>query len=158
MNWTRYYIPGIFIWLLQILLSDLLSIDTIRPDFIVILVLYWSIRDGSSVGVISGFIMGLFVDLSGASSFFGLSPLIYSTTGYIGGYLQGAYSKLNPFYYAIAWITIICFHFLVFCAVYYQDIWFVNPGLYWIKWIGTSAYTLSFLGILQIIVPLHTLD
>lgn len=158
MKRTKYFISGISVWLIQILISDLFSIDTIRPDFIVILVLYWSMKEGSSVGVIGGFMMGIMVDLSGASSFFGLSSLIYSTTGYLGGYLQGAYSKFNPFYFTISWIGIIFIHFLIFCTVFYQDIWSVNPGLFWTKWIGTSIYTLTFLGIFQIIYPLHKLD
>jgi len=158
MKWTNYIIQGFSIWIIQILLSDLLSIDTVRPDFIVMLVLYWSIRDGRTVGVIGGFILGLMVDLSGASSYFGLSPMIYSTTGYLSGYLKGAYLNLNPFYFTASWVGVICLHFIIFCFVFYQDIWFINPGLYWAKWIGTSLYTLSFLGIIQIIYPLHRLD
>ena len=74
MKWIEFILPGIMVWLTQLLLVDFLSINTVRPDFLIILVLYWSIKHGKSVGTLYGFIIGLSVDLSGTASFFGLSP------------------------------------------------------------------------------------
>ena len=99
--------------------------------------------------------VGSLVDLSGTATFFGLTPLIYSVTGYLGGNLAGSYSKINPFYFSITWITILAFQFLIFCGVQYQDLWFINWHLFFGKWLGTTLYTLSFAGILQFIYPLH---
>ena len=157
MKWIEFILPGIMVWLTQLLLVDFLSINTVRPDFLIILVLYWSIKHGKSVGTLSGFIIGLSVDLSGTASFFGLSPLIYTITGYLGGYLHGSYLKLNPIYFTLAWVGIISLHFLIFSVVQYQEIWNVNPSLFWMKWIATTLYTLSFTGILQVIYPMHKL-
>ena len=44
-------------------------------------------------------IFGLIFDLSGSALYFGLSPLIYSTTGYLSGNLKGLYSKINPLFF-----------------------------------------------------------
>lgn len=158
MKWTDFIFSGLLIWLAQLLLADFLSIGTIRPDFLVILVLYWSIKYGRTTGTIAGFLIGLLIDLSGTASYFGLSPLIYSVTGYLGGYLMGTYSRLNPIYFSISWIAILIFQFLIFCVFQYQDIWIINPQLFWVKWFGTTIYTLSFAGILQVIYPLHKID
>ena len=57
MKATKFIIPGILVWSLQLMLSDLLAIDTVRPDFCVILILYWSIMYGRLVGTVSGFII-----------------------------------------------------------------------------------------------------
>lgn len=155
MKWTDLVIPGLFIWLIQLLIADFLAIETIRPDFVAILVLYWAVKYGRTVGTLSGFLMGLLIDLSGTASFFGLSSMIYSITGYLGGYLMGTYSRLNPLYFSISWIAILALHFMIFCVVQYQDIWVTNPQLFFGKWIGTTLYTLSFVGILQVIFPFH---
>ena len=93
MKITKFIIPGFLVWSIQLMFSDLLAIDTVRPDFCVILVLYWSIMYGRMVGTVTGFLMGLIIDLSGTGIFFGVSPLVYSITGYLGGNLNGAYIK-----------------------------------------------------------------
>jgi rod shape-determining protein MreD len=158
MKWTDFIFSGLLIWLTQLLLVDFLSIGTIRPDLLVILVLYWSIKYGRTIGIIAGFLIGLLIDFSGTASYFGLSPLIYSVTGYLGGYLKGTYSRVNPIYFSISWVAILIFQFLIYCVVQYQDILITNPQLFWAKWLGTTIYTLSFAGILQVIYPLHKIN
>ena len=158
MKWTDFIFSGLLIWLTQLLLVDLLSIGTIRPDLLVILVLYWSIKYGRTIGIIAGFLIGLLIDFSGTASYFGLSPLIYSVTGYLGGYLKGTYSRVNPIYFSISWVAILIFQFLIYCVVQYQDILMTNPQLFWAKWLGTTIYTLSFAGILQVIYPLNKIN
>jgi len=158
MKWTDLIFSGLLIWLTQLLFTDFLSIGTIRPDFLVILILYWSIKYGRTIGTISGFFIGLLIDLSGAALYFGLSPLVYSITGYLGGYLMGTYSRLNPIYFSISWVGILVLQFLIFCVVQYQDIWIINQQLFLTKWLGTTIYTLSFAGILQVIYPLHKIN
>ena len=158
MKWTDFIFSGLLIWLTQLLLVDLLSIGTIRPDLLVILVLYWSIKYGRTIGIIAGFLIGLLIDFSGTASYFGLSPLIYSVTGYLGGYLKGTYSRVNPIYFSIYWVAILIFQFLIYCVVQYQDILITNPQLFWAKWLGTTIYTLSFAGILQVIYPLNKIN
>ena len=155
MNLNKILLTGIFVWLLQLFLADFLAINTIRPDFIVVAVLYWSLIDGRFTGIIFGFIIGLITDLSGTASFFGLSPLTYSITGYLGGSLMGKFSTTSLLYFSLAWVSILIFNFLIFSIVQYQHIFGVNNFLFWSKWLATCFYTLCFTGILQFIYPLH---
>ena len=158
MNWNKLILTGIFIWILQLLSADFLAINTIRPDFIFILVLYSSLKYGRLTGIVFGFMIGLLVDLSGTASFFGLSPLTYSITGYLGGSLIGKYSTMSLLYFSLFWIGILAFHFLIYSIVQYQHIIGVNTFLFWSKWFATCVYTLCFTGILQFIYPLHKID
>ena len=158
MNWSSLFISGSLVWIIQLTIADLFTIDTIRPDFIGILIVYWAVKYGRFLGTLSGFILGIVVDLSGSALFFGLSPLIYTFTGYLSGNLNGMYTKMNPLIYNFSWISILLIHFLIFCTIHYQEILIVDIDLFFGKWIGTSIYTISFMAILQFIVPLSRLD
>jgi len=158
MNWSNFFISGVLVWLIQLTIADLFIIDTIRPDFIGILIMYWAVKHGRFLGTLSGLIFGIIIDLSGSTLFFGLSPLIYSFTGYISGNLKGMYSKMNPLYFNIFWVTILLLHFLIFCTVNYQEILIVDLDLFFGKWLGTSIYTISFMVILQFIFPLNRIE
>ena len=158
MNWSSLFISGSLVWIIQLTIADLFTIDTIRPDFIGILIVYWAVKYGRFLGTLSGLILGIIVDLSGSALFFGLSPLIYTFTGYLSGNLNGMYTKMNPLIYNFSWISILLIHFLIFCTIHYQEILIVDIDLFFGKWIGTSIYTISFMAILQFIVPLRRID
>ena len=157
MKWINIIIMSSTVWLLQLLLSDSLSISSVRPDFCAILILYWSLIYGRTFGICSGFLFGLIVDLSGSGIFFGLSPITYTITGYLGGGLSINHTKLNQFYTSLSWIVILLFHFLVYCLIQYQDSWEFNKNIFWGKWFGTAIYTISFAGVLQFIYPIKNL-
>jgi len=158
MKWINLISLSIFVWLLQLLLSDSLSINTVRPDFCVILILYWSLYYGRTFGICAGFLFGLLLDLSGSSVFFGLSSITYTITGYLGGGLFKNRFKLNPFYFSISWVAILFFQFFVYCSVQYQDLWEINRQIFWGKWFGTSIYTISFAVVLQFIFPINKIN
>ena len=157
MKWINIISLALIVWLLQLLLSDSLSISSVRPDFCTILILYWSLFYGRTFGICSGFLLGLIVDLSGSGIFFGLSSLTYTFTGYLGGGLKNNHAKLNPFYTSLSWIGILLFHFLVYCLIQYQDLWEFSRNIFWGKWFGTAIYTISFAGVLQFIYPITNL-
>ena len=93
----------------------------------------------------------------GLISFFGLTPLIYSTTGYFCSYLKGENEKLNKIYFTSIWVIIVLIQFLIFSLIVYQYLLIQSPIQFMVKWLATSLYTLIFLGIFQIIAPLHKL-
>ena len=140
MRWINIIISALAVWFLQLLLIDSLSISSVRPDFCAILILYWSLIYGRTFGICSGFLFGLIVDLSISGIFFGLSPLIYTITGYLGGGLNINSARLNPFYTSLTWILIFFFHFFVYCLIQYQDLWEFNRKIFWGKWFGTAIY------------------
>ena len=155
MNRIKIYVFGLIILAVQILLSDFLSINGIRPDFILIFIMYNSVRFGSFHGVSLGFILGIIADLLGIGTSFGLSPLTYTLTGYILGILFYHNKIYSQNHFHLIWICIILFHFLCTTFIRYQSIVFENPVHFILLWILTSTYTLGFTGILQVINPLY---
>ncbi len=155
MKLNKIIFSGIFVWLLQLMSADLLAINTVRPDFVVIAVLYWSVKNGRLTGIVSGLLIGLLIDLSGTATFFGLSPLVYTITGYLGGNLFEKNQSVNIIYFTLGWVAIIGVQFLIFCLVRYQNILITNYVLFISKWFGTFFYTICFAGILQLIYPIN---
>ena len=155
MNQINIYIIGLIILGIQILLSDFLSLNGIRPDFILIFLLYVSVRHGSFIGILLGFTLGLFADLLGVGTSFGLSPLTYTLTGYILGLLCYHNKIHSQLQFHSVWLCIIFLHFFCTTFIRYQYIVIENPIQFILLWILTSLYTLGFTGILQIIKPLY---
>lgn len=156
MIFVKYMLIILATFIFQAWSSEFFSLGTIDPDFCVIVLLYISIKDGGMVGILSGFCIGLFIDLSsGTNQFFGLTPLIYTTTGYFSSFLKGENIRLNKIYFTSIWVAILLAQFLIFSLIVYQQLLIQSPVQFLIKWILTSMYTLIFVGILQIIKPLY---
>ena len=156
MEFLKYTIIIFLTFIFQSWSAEFFSLGTIDPDFCIIVLLYISIKDGGVTGTLFGFFIGLFIDLSsGTNQFFGITPLIYSTTGYFCSYLKGENEKLNKIYFTSIWVIIVLTQFLIFCLIVYQHLLIQSPQQFLLKWLATSLYTLIFLGIFQIIAPLH---
>ncbi len=155
MKINNLFFQFLCIWLSEILFLDLLSINNIRPDFLVILVLYWSIKFGRTIGIILGFIIGMVVDFTGTASFFGLSPLIFSITGYLSGNLKGLYNKVNPVFYTLLWILIIFIQAFIFSLIHNQNLIVSDLSLFFKRFFGIGSYTLMFIILIQLLYPLH---
>ena len=152
----RYILIIFLSFIFQAWSSEFFSLGTIDPDFCVIILLYIAIKDGGLIGTLFGFFVGIMIDFSsGTNKFFGLTPLIYSTTGYFSSFLKGENMRLNKIYFTSIWVSILLLQFLIFTLIVYQQLLIQNPFLFLIKWLATSLYTLIFVGILQIIVPLY---
>jgi rod shape-determining protein MreD len=113
----------VFFLTIQLLLVDLLSLNLIRPDFLVIFIIYLSMIKGKMYGMTVGFTIGFLSNLFGVGSYFGLEALSLTIVGYLGGYLKNIYEKVLPYIFHILWILIILLHFLVICYFRYQNIY-----------------------------------
>jgi len=153
MKWTSILFPAIGVFMAQFLLVDFLSLNMIRPDFLVVYIFYISLVYGKTTGVFTGFLLGLLSDLSGVGSFFGLSPLSLSLTAYLTGYLNGKYERMLPYLFHGAWISIIGFHFIIISYVRFQSILLSDPIAFWIKCFMSFSYTMMFLLIIQFFYP-----
>ena len=152
----KYFLLVFIVFIFQSWTSEFFSLGTIDPDFCVMTILYIAIKDGRLNGVLVGFFMGLVIDLSsGLNEYFGLTPLIYTITGYFCGFLKGQNNKMNKTYFSAIWILIIVIQFLIFSLVVYQQYLIQDLFNFTIKWVLTSMYTLTFLGILQFIIPIY---
>ncbi len=153
MQLNKFIFMLLCVFFLQFYLAELLSINMIRPDFMTIFILYTAIKFGRFYGVISGFILGLFTDLAGVGSYFGLSSLTFSLTGYLTGYLKDQYNRLIPLYFHLTWIGIIFLQFLIYSFVRYQYLYETDFISFIEKWLLTMGYTMGFILVLQLIIP-----
>ena len=114
----KYTLVVFITFIFQAWSSEFFSLGTIDPDFCVIVLIYISIKDGGVIGTLFGFFIGLFIDLSsGTNQFFGLTPLIYTTTGYFSSFLKGESERLNKIYFTFIWIFILLIQFLIFSLI-----------------------------------------
>ncbi len=143
----------VFFLTIQLLLVDLLSLNLIRPDFLVIFILYLSMIKGKMYGMTVGFTIGFLSNLFGVGSYFGLEALSLTIVGYLGGYLKNIYEKVLPYIFHILWILIILLHFLVICYFRYQNIYISNLFEFLFIWIATTSYTMLFIISIQFIFP-----
>ena len=153
MKWVSILFPAIGVFMAQFLLVDFLSLNMIRPDFLVVYIFYISLVYGKTTGVLTGFLLGLLSDLSGVGSFFGLSPLSLSVTAYLTGYLNGKYERMLPYLFHGTWISIIGLHFIIISYVRFQSILLSDPIAFWIKCFMSFSYTMMFLLIIQFFYP-----
>ena len=86
--YLRFLIPIlIFIPLtvLQLTVVPLISVDFIAPDLILILVVFFTLRNGQIYGSLLGFVLGLFFDLA-SGGLVGASMFSKTLAGFIAGY------------------------------------------------------------------------
>ena len=94
MNKINIILVSLVVFLFQLFFIDFLTINNIRPDFLIIYILYIALIYGRIVSIILAFIIGLISDLLGVSSYLGLTPLTLSITAYLSGFLYGKYERL----------------------------------------------------------------
>ena len=146
---------SLIVILFQILFVESLTINTIRPDFLVLFVVYIAIMNGRLVGVIIGFIIGLSSDLAGVGSYFGLGPLSLSITAYLTGFLYLKYERLLPYVFHSIWIIILILHFYIISYFRFQSVFLSNKTEFFLIWLMTFGYTFIFFIIMQYFFPLR---
>ena len=139
----------------QILFVESLTINTIRPDFLVLLIIYTTIMNGRLVGVLMAFIVGLISDFSGVGSYFGLSPLSLSITAYLSGFLYLKYERLLPYIFHSIWVIIILLHFYIISYFRFQTVYLSDKTEFILIWLMSFGYTLIFFIIMQYFFPLR---
>lgn len=154
MKIRNYFIMATVAILLQFVLSNPLSIRLIRPDFILIFILYIAVWEGRFWGVIVGFVFGLLVDFSGVGSYFGLSSLTYSIFSYLAGNLHGRFSKWPPFFFHFTWVMFVILNSFIRSIITQQEVLLHNPATYWTNIVGTAVYGIVLILITNLFLPL----
>ena len=145
----------LIVLLFQILFVESLTINTIRPDFLVLFIIYTTIINGRLVGVIVAFIVGLISDFSGVGSYFGLSPLSLSITAYLSGFLYLKYERLLPYVFHSIWVIIILLHFYIISYFRFQTLYLSDKTEFILIWLMSFGYSLIFFIIMQYFFPLR---
>lgn len=151
----KYGLIFIIVLLMQIFLSNLLSVGGVRPDFLIIFVLYFAVIYGSFKGVLAGFGIGITASILDSGLIIGLLPLIYSIVGYAGGFLKTQHYKMFPAFFNVSCFFIIFGSFLIYTYFNYDYLFYNDINIFLLTWFKTSLYTISILAILQFIVPLR---
>jgi len=151
----KYGVILIIAFLMQIFLSNLFSIRGVRPDFLIIFVLYFAVNFGSFKGVLAGFGVGIAASLFDSGILIGLLPLIYSIVGYSGGFLKSQHYKMIPFYFNFSCFLIIIGCFFIYSYFNYNYLFYNDFKIFLLTWFKTAIYTISLLAIVQFIVPLR---
>jgi len=151
----KYIYILIICFLMQIFLADIFSISGVRPDFLILFILYFAVNFGSFKGTLAGFGTGIIVNLFDSGMTFGLLPLIYSIVGYTGGFLKTKHYKMIPFYFNFSCFSIIIGSFFVYSYFNYNYLFYNDIRIFLLTWLKTTLYTISLLAIVQFIVPLR---
>jgi rod shape-determining protein MreD len=108
---TRYIFPLLLfipLLILQTTIIPLLSLYGAVPDLILILLVYYSVRQGQMFGTILGFVFGFLFDLI-TGSLLGSAMLSKTTAGFIAGYFSNE-NKRDVFLYSyvFTFIVLLC--------------------------------------------------
>jgi len=107
---------------IQVLLGPWMTIREIRPDFLLILVMFIGISQGKVTGQLYGFGIGLVVDALGLGSFLGLSALAKTIAGFGAGLLHKRRNRLNPLLFRTFEILIIVIHYAIIYAINFKGV------------------------------------
>ena len=154
MNKINIILVSLVVLLFQLFFIDFLTINNIRPDFLIIYILYIALIYGRLVSIILAFIIGLISDLLGVSSYLGLTPLTLSITAYLSGFLYGKYERLLPYFFHSYWLATLFLHFFILNYFLFQSLFISDKIDFFIIWFLSYSYTLIFIFILQFFYPL----
>lgn len=82
-----YIFLFIICFFLQLILTDLIEIKQIRPDFLLVFVIWFAHHEGQAYGTLVGFFSGILQDVYQVH-FFGLSAFGKAITGFIAGLIS----------------------------------------------------------------------
>ena len=153
LNFFKILFFGFLILFSQILISELIIINNIRPDFLIIYILYTSLKYGRLKGLLSGFLLGILEDLITGSIYFGISALCKTISGFLFGQLSGKFKNINPFFYFFYIGFIIAINFFLYFFVVNQNLFNLNKMLFFNIYLYAYLYTLVFLFLIHYIKP-----
>jgi len=107
----QYILPLILFFpllIIQTTLIPLISINGIVPDLLLILLVFYAVKEGQMYGTILGFVFGFFFDLI-TGSLLGSSMLSKTLSGFIAGYFYNE-NKQDLYFksYVFALIVLLC--------------------------------------------------
>jgi rod shape-determining protein MreD len=142
---SRSVLLTIPVFLVHVFVVPYLSILHIRPDVLLILIVYFAIREGQVPATIAGFAIGALLDLTGGeASVIGLTALTKSIGGFLAGYFHHE-TRIDQtlgssrFLVAVAISSIA--HNLIFFVIYLQGTDIGMGGAIAFHAIPSAAYT-----------------
>jgi len=125
----RVTVLGVFMLavFIQNTVLDSLQLFGVKPDLVLVLVIFSALLRGPKEGAFWGFVAGFLLDIA-AGSYFGLQALTLMTAGYLAGVAQTALYKDNPFVVALVTLVVGFLAGLIsYLLLLYLGI-FISPG------------------------------
>ena len=146
-EYLKYFLIAIFLFLIQKTFIPLINIEMVTPDLPILLIVFIAVKRGQIHGMISGFGYGLMIDIF-SSSFLGLNSLSYLLAGFIAGYFYEE-NRSKEIYqsYLFIFIMFLCIFIsnMIFFAIFVQGMTELSYGLLVLKYcVGSTFYTLIF--------------
>ncbi len=107
---------------LQVVFGPWLMVCGIKPDFVLILVLFVAILNGRVVGQLFGFGIGLLVDIIGMGSFMGLSALSKTVAGFLAGFFKNRRNRFNRLMFYALSILIMLIQFTIVYLINFKSV------------------------------------
>ncbi|MEN3038144.1 MAG: rod shape-determining protein MreD [Candidatus Kryptonium sp.] len=152
MLYIRYFIIGLLLLAIQIVIVPLIAIEKIVPDLMIIFTVYVALKRGQIPGTLAGFISGLFMDLT-INFVLGLSALSKTVAGFVAGYFYSE-AKTSANTETLRFLGIVIFVSMVDNVVYFFIYIFCNSldGAEIVKTIiGKTIYT-SILSLIPVFI------
>ncbi|QGG47260.1 rod shape-determining protein MreD [Heliorestis convoluta] len=138
----RYLIVMLFLFLSAVLQTTLfhsLSIQGIGPNLVLILVIFYSLLQGSRSGSIFGVLAGLFLDLF-SGRYIGLNILTMAAVGGLIGLIEGRLYKDNLLVpMGAVFVGTIAFNLLAYLLALYAGL-YINLKTLWLTLLIQSLY------------------
>ncbi len=145
---------SLIVILIQLLFGTWMTIREVRPDFVLMLVLFVGRLQGKVLGQLYGFTIGLIADGIGIGSFMGLSALAKTVAGFGAGLLKGKRHRYNPLLLHGLEIFIIGLHFAIYYFINFKGLEIATEYLFMRYILPSTAYTALFYLIMQYLFKL----
>lgn len=117
--------------LAQVFLAEYLVVGVIRPDILLVLLIYYSARKGRISGILMGFVVGIGQDLTSSLTVLGANALSKSIVGFTTGTLNGTETVWTP-----RVINIYVYGSIIAHTLIYQFIMSLGLELPWMQFIN----------------------
>lgn len=131
-------LAGLF---LQVTLLNFFSVFGVKPDLVLILVVFNAFLRGSREGSLVGFLGGLFEDLA-AGSYVGMNALSFMAAGYLVGLTESKlYKDSSLIAVFLVWLSSFTAQIINYILLSLMEV-YINPGVALFSvFIPTATYT-----------------
>jgi rod shape-determining protein MreD len=153
-KYVKYVVLLVVFIILQKSLIWLLAISTynISPDFVIIILIYISVKEGKLIGVTFGFFAGLLIDILGGT-FIGLQALSYTIACFVAGFFKKEDEKfLKKQYFLLTVFTVSLVSNFVFYSIYFQGTDIKYPVVLMRYVLTSSVYTMT-VSLIYLLLP-----
>lgn len=143
MKVLRIIVVVLLFIIIQGQIVNYISFKDIKPDLVMIVLVYLSLKYGPIFGTLFGFTIGLVVD-SLSPFFLGLGALCKSWIGFSVGTQQGKFFKDNPFTQAALIFVAFVVHDILYLLVYTK----LNFDLFFDLFLSQTLFSALYTGVI----------